>query len=151
MKHYILLALLGFCTTNILCAQGVKPKQDIIEMYDASGKFNKIITFDYYEKVDEMPEFPGGKEGLDKYIQENLHVPEEANEAKLQGTVTMRFILSPTGNIMNIKTLDAPAGGNSLIKESQRLIKRMPHWKPGKLEGKPVYTEIIIPFVFKID
>lgn len=137
-------------STAMVSAQGVKPKQDMIEIYDASGKFNKQIQFDYYEKVDDMPEFPEGKAGLEKYIKDNLNYPESAREAKIEGTVTIRFILSPTGNIMNIRTLDAPAGGNVLIKEAQRIVQRMPRWKPGKLEGKAVYTEIIIPLQFKM-
>lgn len=137
-------------STAMVSAQGVKPKQDMIEIYDASGKFNKQIQFDYYEKVDDMPEFPGGKAGLEKYIKDNLNYPESAREAKIEGTVTIRFILSPTGNIMNIRTLDAPAGGNVLIKEAQRIVQRMPRWKPGKLEGKAVYTEIILPLQFKM-
>ena len=134
----------------MVSTQRVKPKQDMIEIYDASGKFNKQIQFDYYEKVDDMPEFPGGKTDLEKYIKDNLNYPESAREAKIEGTVTIRFILSPTGNIMNIRTLDAPAGGNVLIKEAQRIVQRMPRWKPGKLEGKAVYTEIIIPLQFKM-
>lgn len=149
MRRIIYLLLLLWVTPP-LSAQLARAKQDHIDLYFPDGTFNKSIFFDYYEKVDHMPQYPGGEEALKKYIESQMKYPEASKNMNIQGRVFIRFIISPNGNIMNIKTLQSPPNGELLVKEAQRLVQHMPRWVPGKLGEELVYTEIILPIDFSL-
>jgi hypothetical protein len=59
--------------------------------------------------VEEMPEFPGGMEGLTEYLSENLKYPAEAREKNVQGTVFLSFVVQADGTVTDITTLKASA------------------------------------------
>ena len=54
-----------------------------------------------YEKIDNMPQFPGGESELLKYIGQNLKYPVAAQQNGIQGKVIIRFVVSPTGKVVN--------------------------------------------------
>jgi len=54
-----------------------------------------------YEKIDNMPQFPGGESELLKYIGQNLKYPIAAQENGIQGKVIIRFVVSSTGKVVN--------------------------------------------------
>lgn len=149
-KQVCFLFILIFGLTYVVNGQTHQSKQDHIDVYKPDGTFNKSIFFDYYEKADEMPQYPGGEQGLRQYIEANTNYSEAMKSAGVQGKVVVRFIVSPTGNIMNIKTLESPPNSELLVREAQRLVQRMPKWTPGKEGGKPVYTEIVLPILFNM-
>lgn len=149
MQKIIYLFLLLWVTAPV-SAQLARAKQDHIDLYHPDGTFNKSIFFDYYESVDQMPQYPGGEDALKTYIESQMKYPESAKSMHIQGTVLVRFIISPNGNIMNIKTLQSPPNGELLVKEAQRLVQHMPRWVPGKLGEEYVYTEMILPIVFSL-
>ena len=151
MKQIFFLLVVLFTSTKMF-AQGnaSKTKQDYIHIYNAQGQFSKQITFDYYESPDQQPSFPGGQDSLYSYIQKNLNYPANAKQNKMQGKVLIRFIVSPTGNIMNIKCLGFPEGGEELQREAQRMVQRMPKWIPGKVANKEVYSEMVLPILFSL-
>ena len=99
--------------------------------------------------VDQMPEFPGGQEALDKYIQENLRCGEMINKYQVDavGKIFVGFIIEPDGSITNVRVL------RGLYKhydeEAIRVVESMPKWKPGMQKGKPVRVSYMIPIHFK--
>ena len=99
--------------------------------------------------VDQMPEFPGGQEALDKYIQENLRCGEMINKYQVDavGKIFVGFIIEPDGSITNVRVL------RGLYKhydeEAIRVVESMPKWKPGMQKGKPVRVSDMIPIHFK--
>lgn len=46
--------------------------------------------------VEQMPTFPGGEVEMQKFIRDNLRYPVVAQEAGIQGRVTLRFVVSKT-------------------------------------------------------
>jgi hypothetical protein len=46
-----------------------------------------------FTHVEEMPKFPGGDEELSKWLMKNVIYPEEAAKERIQGGVTVGFIL----------------------------------------------------------
>lgn len=98
--------------------------------------------------VDVMPEFPGGKENLIKFIQENLEYPKSAIKDKVEGMVIISFVVTETGKV-NYSTL-IKSVRDDLDKEAKRIIKKMPKWKPGEKNGNPIPVAFNLPIVFKL-
>ena len=132
-------------------AQRYEPKLDSLTLYNQETQILQPKQIVYYEEVEELPEFPGGSEALRSYIGQHLTYPEQAKEDSVQGKVVARFLVSPSGALVNIKILKQPAGGELLAKETQRILRAMPRWKPGKLKGEPVYVEIKLPVMFSLE
>jgi TonB family protein len=53
------------------------------------------------------------------------------------------------GSIYDVDILKGGEGGTG--EEVMRVIREMPKWIPGKQDGKPVRTELKLPFRFKLD
>lgn len=110
-----------------------------------------VDTIYAYAIVDTPPMFPGGEDSLKSYIYKNLRYPELAKENDIQGTVYASFIIDKTGKVTNPEIKKGLKGiGATCDKEVLRLIKNMPNWSPGKLAGKPVKVEYIIPVKFNL-
>ncbi len=101
-----------------------------------------------FYKVEEMPIFPGGDEALLKYIYDNVVYPQIAVENNIQGRVTVKFCVTPTGGVSQITILKSV--DPEIDKEVIRVISTVPHFKPGKQGGKPVPVWYVVPVTFKL-
>jgi protein TonB len=95
-----------------------------------------------------MPQFPGGQADMYKYIYDNIKYPVVDQEMGIQGTVTVRFVVSKTGEITNIQLLKGISP--TCDKEAIRVLKGMPGWIPGKNNGVAVPVYFTMPIVFKL-
>jgi len=96
--------------------------------------------------VEEMPEFPGGQKGLQKYLEQNVHYPYSKIKDKIEGKVLVTFVIDSNGNTHNIKVtrgLD-----KMLDKVAVYVVSNFPKWKPGMQGGKPVAVSYTIPITF---
>jgi len=98
--------------------------------------------------VENKPEFPGGDAALMKFISENIKYPVIAQENGIQGRVICQFVVNKDGSIVDINVVRSV--DPSLDKEAIRVIKSMPHWKPGKQRGKAVRVKFTLPIVFRL-
>ena len=101
-----------------------------------------------YDKVEVMPEYPGGMEALFEYMKNNVKYPEKAKEQKIEGRVVVGFIVEKDGSVTDVhiaKSIDP-----SLDKEAIRLVESMPKWIPGKSNGSNVRCKYTIPITFKL-
>jgi len=98
--------------------------------------------------VESLPEFPGGKEALMKFIQTNIKYPAEAQKANAQGKVFVSFVVSSAGKVENAKVVSSvyPA----LDAEALRLVNSMPDWKPGRQRGVAVDVAYTLPIEFTL-
>ncbi len=99
-----------------------------------------------YEIVETMPSFRQGD--IRAWISRNLEYPVVAEENGIQGRVVVGFIVERDGSISNVKVLRGV--DPSLDKEAMRVIKAMPKWNPGYLNGQPVRVKYSIPVQFKL-
>ena len=60
-----------------------------------------------YEKIDIMPQFPGGEGELLKYIGQNLKYPVIAQQNGIQGKVIIRFVVNSTGKVVNAMVINS--------------------------------------------
>ena len=97
--------------------------------------------------VEEMPEFPGGMSGLMKYLRDNLKYPVKAIEKKIEGRVTISFVVSRDGSLRDFRIVRGV--DPDLDAEALRVAKSMPNWKPGKQRGKNVAVKYTLPINFR--
>lgn len=97
-----------------------------------------------YDVVEQVPSFPGGEKALLDYLRANLRYPE--GQENTQGRVVIRFVVTKTGEVGDITIL------RSLSKpfddEAVRVVKSLPTFTPGMLNGKPVAVYYTLPINF---
>lgn len=118
-------------------------------MDDGSGKGNddgnKIFNVG---AIQVNPQFPGGEAEMYAFIKKNLNYPTVDMEMGNQGRVSIRFVVSKTGEITNVQLVKGISPGCD--KEALRVIKSMPRWIPGKQNGEPVNVYFVMPVLFKL-
>lgn len=100
--------------------------------------------------VDEPADFPGGKAGLKKFLEDNLSYPQVAVEEEIQGKVYLRFVVDKHGEISRVTVVRGIADCPDCDKEAVRVVKKMPKWSPGKNGGKAVDSYFNLPITFKL-
>ena len=103
---------------------------------------------DVFDKVDEMPQFPGGMPAMMQYLSSNIRYPEDAKEAGAQGRVIVSFIVEKDGSISNAKVTKPTY--SSLDEEALRLVSAMPNFIPGKQNGEAVRVKYSFPVSFRL-
>ena len=101
-----------------------------------------------HEVVDEPPSFPGGDAAQIVFLSNNLRYPAVAMEQGIQGRVVTQFVVDKDGSITDVKVVRSL--DPMLDKEAVRLVKSMPKWTPGKLNGSPVRVKYILPISFRL-
>lgn len=98
--------------------------------------------------IERLPEFPGGMVEFMKWITRQLRYPKAAIAQKIQGIVTVGFIIGKDGTVSEVKIVK---GIDPLLdNEALRVVKLMPKWKPGEEKGKPCLTYFCIPVNFSL-
>ena len=132
MKKILFILMLFFTMFTTVSAQSVQEKPQ-----------EKV-----YEVIEDMPNFPGGQGELMKYLRNNIKYPAEAQKNKIEGRVIVTFVVNKKGRIID-PTVERSAHP-LLDAEALRVIKRMPKWKPGRVNGEPVNVKYRLPITFKL-
>ena len=87
------------------------------------------------------------------YIQSELQYPEEAKKNKVEGYVTVSFVVTKEGEIKDVKALKKLRAG--CTEEAIRVVKSMnemdENWVPGKNEkGEPLNVRYNLPIQFRL-
>jgi TonB family protein len=122
-------------TLILLSASGAKAQSDSVSA-------PRIV----FTVVEQPPEFPGGMAKLGKYLRQNLRYPEAARKAGVEGKTFVRFMVTDTGDIRDVKLLKSL--NSELDAEAIRVISEMPRWNPGRQGGKPVNVYYNLPVSF---
>jgi len=114
-------------------------------------------------QLEEMPYFSGceGIEDLDErkrcsnkkiiaFINSNVQYPELARENGVEGTAVIQFIVEKDGSLSFEENPILKNPGVGTGKEALRVIRSMPNWIPGKIDGRPVRTILTVPVKFKL-
>lgn len=102
-----------------------------------------------FAAAEQTPEFPGGQQAMDEYLNQKIHYPADAKKNHLQGRVTCQFVVNTNGSIEDIEVVNS-SGHPSLDQEAIRVIKSMPQWKPGSWRGFPVPVRYTVPINFHL-
>ena len=121
-----------------------------LEPVKAQKKRDTVVQEDTVAPfVDVEPEYPGGMKALYAFLGENTVYPKEAQDAKYEGTTQLKFIIDKYGVVDSVTILRS-SGYEVLDDEAVRVVKSMPKWIPGKVNGKPVATYYRIPIRFQL-
>ncbi len=101
-----------------------------------------------FHAVEQMPQFPGGDVALYEFISKNLRYPPMAAENNIQGRVVVQFVVTKTGSIGEVKVLRGK--DPDLDKEAKRVVKSLPKFIPGKMNGQSVNVWYTLPINFKL-
>ena len=104
---------------------------------------------EYFDVVEQMPEFPGGAQALFGFVAKNIHYPKAAEDAGIQGRVIVTFVVMKDGSIGEVKV--AKGVSPELDGEAVRCVKSMPKWKPGMQKGQAVNVKYTMPLSFRLD
>jgi protein TonB len=95
-----------------------------------------------------MPQYPGGYAELTRFIFNHIKYPASALSQKIQGQVWCSFIVNKDGSISDIQVERGVY--ISLDQEAIQVLKLMPPWIPGTINGKPVRVKSYLPVVFQL-
>lgn len=101
-----------------------------------------------FTAVEQMPQFPGGEKELYKYVGDHLRYPTMAAENGIQGRVTVQFVVQKDGSIGEVKVIRGK--DPDLDKEAVRVVKSLPKFIPGKMNGQAVNVWFTLPITFKL-
>lgn len=99
-----------------------------------------------YDAATVMPEFPGGKEAMDKFIAENLKYPAAAKKNNNKGVVTVTAVVEKNGSLTEVKVKKDIGGGCG--EEAARVVKLMPTWIPGLISNEDKRVRVVISMFF---
>lgn len=136
---WVLLAglMLPFACTE---TQQTKPEKQAAEQ-----KAHEKIAI----KAEEMPQFPGGKAAMQKFLMNHIEYPEKAREQDIEGKVFVRFAIMKTGEVAHIEI--AKGAHKLLNRAAQNVVSAMPDWEPGRQDGKPVHVWFTLPIRFALN
>jgi TonB family protein len=95
-----------------------------------------------YDKVEKMPQYPGGQSELMKF----LRIPLSSDiilGCGSQGRVIIQFIVEKDGTVTNPKVVRSV--DPYLDRDALKLFDRMPRWTPGEQGGQKVRVEMAVP------
>jgi periplasmic protein TonB len=103
-----------------------------------------------YSTVDVQPEFPGGMKALGKYVdgKKNHKYPEEARKNKIEGKVVIGFIINKDGACSDFEVLKGI--GYGCDEAAVEAFRKMPNWKPGLVDGKPVKVRAQMAYDYRL-
>lgn len=103
---------------------------------------------DVYSTPEQMPEYPGGLNGLMRHIGSNLRYPASAQENRIQGKVVVNIVVEKNGSVTILGT--SGANNPDLVKEAKRVVATLSGFTPGKMNGKPVRVKMSLPINFRL-
>lgn len=139
-------------------AAGVVNQEGIEDLYDQKVMVEEVkveptpppppADDQIFVTVEQEPQFPGGQAALLKWISDHIKYPTVAQENNIQGKVTVQFVVTKTGSIGEVRVVRGK--DPDLDKEAVRVVKSLPKFTPGKMNGHPVNVWYTLPITFKL-
>ena len=132
-KHFILMVF-ALILIFISCSGDQQTADDFENMKDAEL---------YYNSVEEMPSPIGGLSAIDRQVV----YPRKARKAGVQGTVYIKTYINTTGDVT--KTVILKGIGSGCDEAAKKAVINT-KFSPGRMFGKPVNVQIIVPVTFEL-
>ena len=126
-------------TINVLQGTGI---------VDVKMGFEESEPEQVFTVVEQMPQFPGGRVALLKYLNTNMRYPPIAAENGKHGRVIVKFVVNKDGSVGKAKIIRGV--DSDLDNEAIRLCKSLPKFIPGKMNGKAVNVWYTVPVIFRL-
>jgi protein TonB len=76
------------------------------------------------------------------------YYPEDARKAKIEGPVRIKLVVADDGSVSRVTVLEDPTGR---FADAARRVARLYRFKPAKIDGRPVATEIEFTVHFELE
>lgn len=116
----------------------------------ADKKMYRKDALGVYDQVEMQPVFPGGEAALSNFVETNLVYPENAIDRNVEGTVRVQFVVDEKGNVKN-PVVAGEKTGQGLDEAAMEVIRKMPAWTPGQVNGKNVKTRLVLPITYRLE
>ena len=136
----------------------IKSQDELKETQTAFGQTNfdqgtddRNVVREHKEEIiveEKKPQFPGGDAELMKFLRDNIVYPAMAQENNVQGKVIVQFVVTKTGDIGEVKVVKSV--DRDLDNEAVRLVKKLPKFIPGRMNGQAVNVWYTLPVQFKL-
>ena len=114
---------------------GVRYKPSMMAGQDTS-EMTVLATVERLENATK-PEFPGGIEGLELFLRDNVKQPRGTKKA---GTVIIGFTVNKKGEAVNTQVLRSL--GRAYDAEALRVVSAMPDWAPSRIGDRAVKSKV---------
>ena len=115
-----------------------------------------------WKVVERMPRFTGCAEVEDAkaaklcsenrlfdFLRSELRYPKRARRREIQGNVVIGFVVERDGQLSEIEALKGVSA--DLEAEALRVVRAMPAWQPGSVNGEAVRVQYNLPIRFKLE
>lgn len=103
----------------------------------------------HFPVTEVTPRFRGGDlHTFRRWAQAELHYPEEAHDKRIEGRVLVAFSIETDGSVSTVRALKSPHP--LLSEEAVRVVSRSPRWTPGRVNGRLVRMQYVLPLDFEI-
>lgn len=123
-----------------------KAEDKLVVEEPSEKKPEESVIFDF--GIEQQPEYPGGAAAMNEFLQSNIQYPEIARRAGIEGKVFVQFVVDPKGDISQVTVVRGIGGGCD--EEAKRVVNAMPHWRPGRQNGRAVSVRYTIQVTFKL-
>ncbi len=88
-----------------------------------------------YNKVDQMPTYRGGREGLSRYLS-SIELFDRSQDTTAHGEAIVSFVIDKEGYVCDVHVVSpvSPVADRHAVS----IIKGMPRWEPGRIRGRAV-------------
>ena len=141
------MTVVGYASDGVGASSVEHPKKvvAVVDIPKAKEEPQEEVVF---QVVEEMPQFPGGLSEAMKFLAKNIKYPVEAQQAKIEGRVIVRFVVGRDGSVSNVEVMRGVSP--ELDAEAVRVVSLMPKWIPGKQRGKAVAVKYTMPIMFRL-
>lgn len=94
-----------------------------------------------HDIVDEAALFPGGMSALRQFIADNIDLSMIEGSSK----ISLKFVVDTNGEISSVIVTRNTGDCESCEKAAIKVVKSMPKWTPGKVNGEPVKSYYRLP------
>lgn len=97
-------------------------------------------------ELKKVPRFPGGYEAMVRFIQNNIHFPDDMDGSRQKEWV--EFIIDESGSVVRVRSKGRAR--KQFSDAAERVVRIMPKWEAGELEnGQKAACLLVLPIDFQ--
>jgi TonB family protein len=147
----LVFSFIGYAATELSAGE---LDQSPVQLNEDVMSLSEVVVVAYgeasgtNETTYEMATPSGGRKAFKQYLEKNLRYPKSALEKKIEGKVTVQFVVEPTGQLSDFKVIKGI--GSGCDEEVIRLITQGPSWTPAKKNNDSVKDVVKVRMKFEI-
>jgi TonB family protein len=135
--HQFLFCALSFISLTVAA-------QNVAYVASADHSYSLPTT----EVTSVSAQFPGGTDALTTYFADHLVYDAKARRNFIDGTVKVRFMVAPDGQLSDFEIVESP---HQLLSQSAlATVKSMPAWSPSTRNGAHVASTVVLPIQYTL-